>query len=216
MRFNNNAQSKFNAVFSILPQHIQSGISLKSTHIKTGFEKNEKIMGRYRPPQPVGSKYITAEGHKRLTEEHDYLWRKKRPEVTRILAAAAAEGDRSENAEYIYRKKELREIDARVRFLRKRLDNMVIVERIPADTDKVYFGAWVTIEDVEGTEKTYRIVGPDEFDPKLAYISMDSPMGKALLGKSLDDEISITVDTKDGQQISSYIINEIRYKLDKN
>ncbi len=173
-------------------------------------------MGRYRPPQPVGSKYITAEGHKRLTEEHDYLWKKKRPEVTRILAAAAAEGDRSENAEYIYRKKELREIDARVRFLRKRLDNMVIVDRIPADTDKVYFGAWVTIEDNEGTEKTYRIVGPDEFDPKLAYISMDSPMGKALLGKSLDDEISITVDTKDGPQVSSYIINEIRYNSDKN
>ena len=173
-------------------------------------------MGRYRPPQPVGSKYITAEGHKRLTEEHDYLWKKKRPEVTRILTAAAAEGDRSENAEYIYRKKELREIDARVRFLRKRLDNMVVVERIPTDTDKVYFGAWVTIEDNKGTEKTYRIVGPDEFDPKLGYISMDSPMGKALLGKSLDDEISITVDTKDGQQISSYIINEIRYMADKS
>jgi transcription elongation factor GreB len=172
-------------------------------------------MGRYRPPQPVGSKYITAEGHKRLTEELDYLWKKKRPEVTRILSAAAAEGDRSENAEYIYRKKELREIDARVRFLRKRLDDMVIVDRIPSDTDRVYFGAWVTIEDNEGIEKTYRIVGPDEFDPKLGYISMDSPMGKALLGKSLDDEISITVDTKDGQLNSSYIINEIQYTTDK-
>ena len=173
-------------------------------------------MGRYRPPQPVGSKYITAEGHKRLTEELDYLWKKKRPEVTRILSAAAAEGDRSENAEYIYRKKELREIDARVRFLRKRLDGMVIVERIPSDTDKIYFGAWVTVEDKEGTEKTYRVVGPDEFDPKLGYISMDSPMGKALLGKSLDDEISITVDTKDGPLNSSYIINEIRYMADKS
>ncbi len=172
-------------------------------------------MGRYRPPQPVGSKYITAEGHKRLTEELDYLWKKKRPEVTRILSAAAAEGDRSENAEYIYRKKELREIDARVRFLRKRLDDMVIVDRIPSDTDKIYFGAWVTIEDKEGNEKTYRIVGPDEFDPKLAYISMDSPMGKALLGKSLDDEINITVDIKDGPLNSSYIINEIQYTEDK-
>jgi len=171
-------------------------------------------MGRYRPPQPAGSKYITAEGHKRLTEELDYLWKKKRPEVTRILSAAAAEGDRSENAEYIYRKKELREIDARVRFLRKRLDNMVIVDRIPSDTDKIYFGAWVTVEDNEGTEKTYRVVGPDEFDPKLGYISMDSPMGKALLGKSLDDEISITVDSKDGPLNSSYIINEIRYTED--
>lgn len=171
-------------------------------------------MGRYRPPQPAGSKYITAEGYNRLTEEHDYLWKKKRPEVTRILAAAAAEGDRSENAEYIYRKKELREIDSRLRFLRKRLDNMVVVDRIPADTDKVYFGAWVTIEDNEGSEKIYRIVGPDEFDPKKSYISMDSPMGKALLGKSLDDEINLTIETKDGSKTRSYIINEISYKID--
>ena len=173
-------------------------------------------MGRYRPPQPVGSKYITAEGHKRLSDEHDYLWKKKRPEVTRILSAAAAEGDRSENAEYIYRKKELREIDARVRFLRKRLEDMVIVDRTPADTNKVYFGAWVTIEDESGTEKIYRVVGPDEFDAKLGWISMDSPMGKALLGKSLDDEIKISIETKDGQQISAYIINDIRYKADKD
>ncbi len=171
-------------------------------------------MGRYRPPQPVGSKYITAEGHKRLTEEHDYLWKKKRPEVTRILSEAAAEGDRSENAEYIYRKKELREIDARVRFLRKRLDNMTIVDRIPTNTDKIFFGAWVTVEDNHGIEKTYRVVGPDEFDPKLSYISMDSPMGKALLGKSLDDQISISVETKDGINTSSFIINEIRYDAD--
>jgi transcription elongation factor GreB len=173
-------------------------------------------MGRYRPPQPVGSKYITAEGYKRLDEEHDYLWKKKRPEVTRILSEAAAEGDRSENAEYIYRKKELREIDARVRFLRKRLENMTIVDRIPTETDKVFFGAWVTIEDNDGAEKTYRIVGPDEFDPKLNYISMDSPMGKALLGKLLDDEISISVSTKEGEIKSTYIINEIRYNIDKN
>jgi len=172
-------------------------------------------MGRYRPPQPVSSKYITAEGHRRLTEEHDYLWKKKRPEVTRILSAAAAEGDRSENAEYIYRKKELREIDARVRFLRKRLENMVIVNRAPSNNDKVYFGAWVTIENEAGEEKTYRVVGPDEFDPKLGYISMDSPMGKALLGKALDDEIKITVETKNGLVKKSYIINDIRYKADK-
>jgi len=169
-------------------------------------------MGRYRPPQPVGSKYITAEGHKRLNEEHDYLWKKKRPEVTRILSEAAAEGDRSENAEYIYRKKELREIDARVRFLRKRLDDMVVVDRIPKDTDKIFFGAWVTIEGDDGIEKTYRIVGPDEFDPKLGYISMDSPMGKALLGKTFDDEIKITVETKEGPSNKQYIINEIEYK----
>ena len=171
-------------------------------------------MGRYRPPQPVGSKYITAEGHKRLSEEEAYLWKKKRPEVTRILSAAAAEGDRSENAEYIYRKKELREIDARVRFLRKRLDDMVVVDRIPTDTEKVYFGAWVTIENDEGAEKTYRIVGPDEFDPKLGYISMDSPMGKALLGKSLDAEFNIYLETKEGTRKHLYILNEISYTLE--
>lgn len=171
-------------------------------------------MGRYRPPQPVGSKYITAEGHTRLSEELDYLWRKKRPEVTRILSEAAAEGDRSENAEYIYRKKELREIDYRVRFLRKRLDDMVVVDRIPTDTDKIYFGAWVTVENTDGEEKVHRIVGPDEFDPKLGYISMDSPMGKALLGKSLDDEIKITINSKDGALTHLYIINEIKYSLE--
>jgi len=171
-------------------------------------------MGRYRPPQPVGSKYITAEGHKRLTEELDYLWKKKRPEVTRILSEAAAEGDRSENAEYIYRKKELREIDARVRFLRKRLDDMVVVDRIPKGNDKVFFGAWVTIEDEAGDEKTYRVVGPDEFNPKLGFISMDSPMGKALLGKSLDAEFSITLEAKEGTKKHLYIINDIQYKAD--
>ena len=169
-------------------------------------------MGRYRPPQPASSKYITAEGHARLTSEHEYLWKKKRPEVTRILAAAAAEGDRSENAEYIYRKKELREIDARIRFLSKRLDDMVVVDRIPNDTDKVFFGAWVTIEDEQGEEHTYRIVGPDEFDPKLGYISMDSPMGKALLGKMLDDEFELRIDTAEGSNRQTYIINEIRYE----
>lgn len=171
-------------------------------------------MGRYRPPQPAGSKYITAEGHERLQREHDYLWKKKRPEVTRILAAAAAEGDRSENAEYIYRKKELREIDSRVRFLRKRLDNMVVVDRIPKDTDKVFFGAWVSIEDENGEEKTYRIVGPDEIDPKQSYISMDSPMGKALLGKCLDDEVKLVFETKDDRSDKMFIITEIKYKLD--
>ncbi len=169
-------------------------------------------MGRYRPPQKPGSKYITAQGHQRLTEEHDYLWKKKRPEVTRILAAAAAEGDRSENAEYIYRKKELREIDARIRFLRKRLDNMVVVDRIPDDTGKIFFGAWVTVENESGEEKTYRIVGPDETDARTNFISMDSPMGRALLGKSLDDEIRLSVKTKDATLVSNYVIIDISYQ----
>jgi transcription elongation factor GreB len=148
-------------------------------------------MGRYRPPQATGSKYITPEGKQRLEQELDHLWRQRRPEVTRALTAAAAEGDRSENAEYIYRKKELREIDSRVRFLRKRLEGIVVVNRSPENRERVYFGAWVRLQDISGKENVYRVVGPDEIDPVRGFISMDSPMGKALLGKSLDDEFSI-------------------------
>ena len=164
-------------------------------------------MGRYRPPEPAASKYITPEGKQRLVEEVDNLWKKRRPEVTRALAAAAAEGDRSENAEYIYRKKELREIDARVRYLRKRLDGMVVVDRIPEDPDRVYFGAWVRLEDGHGTEYVYRVVGPDEFDPALGYISMDSPMGRALIGKSMDDAFAVMLPEGEAE----YIITEVSY-----
>jgi transcription elongation factor GreB len=164
-------------------------------------------MGRYRPPQPPSSKYITPEGKQRLVEEVDNLWKKRRPEVTKALAAAAAEGDRSENAEYIYRKKELREIDARVRYLRKRLDGIVVVDRIPDDQHKVFFGAWVRLEDEAGIEAIYRIVGPDEFDFKPEYISMDSPMAMALLGKSLDDEFELKL--PEGE--ASYLITEVSY-----
>ena len=168
-------------------------------------------MGRYRPPQPASSKYITPEGKQRLTEEVDNLWKKRRPEVTKALAAAAAEGDRSENAEYIYRKKELREIDARVRYLRKRLDGIVVVDRIPEDKNKIYFGAWVRLENDAGEESVYRIVGPDEFDPSLGYISMDSPMGRALIGKSLDDAFTLRLPESEAE----YVITEVSYeKLD--
>ena len=165
-------------------------------------------MGRYRQPQPAASKYITPEGKQRLEKEVDNLWTKRRPEVTRALAAAAAEGDRSENAEYIYRKKELREIDARVRHLRKRLDGIVVVDRVPEDRDKVYFGAWVRLEDDSGRERTYRVVGPDEFDPALGYISMDSPMGKALIGKSLDEEFTLRLP----EGAARYVIIEVSYE----
>jgi transcription elongation factor GreB len=165
-------------------------------------------MGRYRPPQSAGSKYITPEGKQRLAEEVDNLWKKRRPEVTRALAAAAAEGDRSENAEYIYRKKELREIDARIRHLRKRLDGIVVVDRIPDNQDKVYFGAWVRLEGCAGKEYVYRIVGPDEFQPSQGWISMDSPMGKALLGKSLDDEFTLML--PEGE--TEYVITEVSYE----
>ncbi|MDH5710983.1 MAG: transcription elongation factor GreB [Gammaproteobacteria bacterium] len=166
-------------------------------------------MGRYRPPQPAASKYITPEGHQHLQGELDFLWKKRRPEVTRALSAAAAEGDRSENAEYIYRKKELREIDARVRHLRKRLDGMKVVDRIPDDQDRIFFGAWVRLVDESDTESIYRIVGPDEFDPKLGYISMDSPMGKMLLGKALDDEFRIRL--PEGEAF--YTIIDVSYSV---
>ena len=141
-------------------------------------------------------------------EEVDKLWKTRRPEVTRALAAAAAEGDRSENAEYIYRKKELREIDARVRYLRKRLDGIVVVDRVPDDQNKVFFGAWVRLEDTAGKEYIYRIIGPDELEPSLGYISMDSPMGKALLGKSLDDEFTLRLPEGEAQ----YVITEVSYE----
>ena len=163
-------------------------------------------MGRYRPPAPKKSPYITAAGHERLTHELDALWKKRR-EVVAALSAAAAEGDRSENAEYIYRKKQLGEIDRRVRYLQRRLDELKIVDSKPTDVSKVYFGAWVELEDDNGNLVKYRIVGPDEFDEEPAYISMDSPVAKALLGKSLDDEVSVR--TPQGMQ--RYIIIDIQY-----
>jgi transcription elongation factor GreB len=148
-------------------------------------------MSRYRPPQTPGSQYITAEVARRLREELDELWKVERPRVTQAVSEAAAQGDRSENAEYIYGKRRLREIDSRVRFLRKRLDGMVIVDQPPSDPRKVFFGAWVSLESDEGEESQYRIVGPDEFDLAPNYISMDSPLGRALLRKGLDDEVKV-------------------------
>ncbi len=148
-------------------------------------------MSRQRTPQKPGSKYITPEGRKRLHEEFDHLWRSKRPEVVAALAAAAAEGDRSENAEYIYRKKQLREIDARIRHLTNRLENVTVVDTVPTDPSRIYFGAWVRLEDEEGTEYTYRIVGPDEFDSASGLISVDSPMARALLGRTEGDEVLV-------------------------
>jgi transcription elongation factor GreB len=147
-------------------------------------------MGRYRPPLPTGSQYVTPDGARRLRDELDGLWRVERPRVTQAVAAAAAQGDRSENAEYTYGKRRLREIDRRVRFLRKRLEGMVVVEQRPTDPKRVFFGAWVAVETDDGAQSRYRIVGPDEFDMAPGYISMDSPLGRALLGKGLDDEIT--------------------------
>lgn len=163
-------------------------------------------MGRYRPPQARGSAYITKEGYQVLTDELSQLW-KTRAEVTLALSAAAAEGDRSENAEYIYRKKQLREIDRRIRYLQKRLDELQVVDRKPDDQSRVYFGAWVTLEDESGNQVAYRIVGPDEFDLGKGYISMDSPVAKAMMKKHLDDEV--VVDSPLG--CKTYYIVAIRY-----
>ena len=160
-------------------------------------------MGRYRPPQPKASPYITAEGYSKLDTELKALW-KRRAIVVKILAAAAAEGDRSENAEYIYRKKELREIDYRIRYLQKRLPDLKVVDTLPSNPQQVFFAAWVTLENDQGEEKIYRIVGPDEFDAKKGWISMDSPVAKALLKKHIDDEVK--VETPNGTEIL-YISN---------
>ncbi len=153
------------------------------------------------------SKYITPEGHARLTEELDDLWRVQRPKVVQAVAEAAALGDRSENAEYIYGKKMLREIDRQVRFLRKRLDGMVVVSSPPSDPSRIFFGAWVRLEDEDGQELEVRIVGPDEFDPKRNWISLDSPMARALMRKQVDDEV--IVHTPTGEK--SYVILGVRY-----
>lgn len=147
-------------------------------------------MGRYRPPAPKKSPYITAGGFERLRREEKALWLRRR-DVTRALAAAAAEGDRSENAEYIYRKKELREIDRRIRYLQKRLPDLKVVSGLPDNLEQVFFGAWVSIEDEQGETQRYRIVGPDEFDEQPDYISMDSPVARALMKRHLDDEVRL-------------------------
>ncbi len=153
-------------------------------------------MSRYRPPTPPGSKYITPDGAKRLRDELDELWHDERPRVTQAVAEAAAQGDRSENAEYTYGKKRLHEIDRRVRFLRKRLEGMTIVDpQAPLsrrDPTRVYFGAWVQIES-DSDLRWYRLVGPDEFDMAEDYISMDSPLGRSLLGKRVDEELQVSL-----------------------
>jgi transcription elongation factor GreB len=164
-------------------------------------------MSRYRPPVRPGSRYITPPGHSRLKSELDQLWRVERPQVTAAVSAAAAQGDRSENAEYTYGKKRLREIDARVRFLRKRLDGMVVVDQPPGDLRRVFFSAWVELERDDGTTLRYRIVGPDEFDMAEGYISMDAPLARALLGKRLDEEIAVNIAGTE----TRYVITAIEY-----
>ena len=146
-------------------------------------------MSRYRPPSGPVSNYITADGERKLKAELNQLWRVERPTVTQQVSEAAAMGDRSENAEYIYGKKRLREIDRRVRYLSKRLEQLTVVRDKPASIDKVYFGARVSLEDQDGNRLQYRLVGPDEIDLPAGHISIDSPVGKILLGKALDAEV---------------------------
>jgi len=149
-------------------------------------------MTRWRPPAEKSTALITAAGHARLKAELDELWRVRRPEVVKALAAAAAEGDRSENAEYTYRKKQLGEIDRRVRYLSKRLEALRVVDSRPSDAEAVFFGARVELERVvDGETVRYRIVGPDETDAVQGWISIDSPMARALLKKRIDDEFEV-------------------------
>ena len=145
-------------------------------------------MSRWRPPQAASTALITAEGQLSLKAELDDLWRVRRPEVVKALAAAAAEGDRSENAEYTYRKKQLGEIDRRVRYLSKRLPLLRVADTKPGDCSAIFFGAWFAIEDEDGNAQRLRIVGPDETDAALGYISIDSPLARAALKKHVDDE----------------------------
>ncbi len=151
---------------------------------------------------------ITREGWDALDRELKYLWKEERPQVTQSVSEAAAQGDRSENAEYIYGKKRLREIDRRIRFLSKRLDQLRIVEPDPRQEGRVFFGAWVKLEDDSGNIRIFRLVGADEFEPAKNWISIDSPVARALIGKQVDDEI--VVNTPGG--IVNYYILDISYK----
>ncbi|HGJ5899228.1 transcription elongation factor GreB [Arsenophonus apicola] len=156
----------------------------------------------------VKNNYITREGWNNLEKELKFLWREERPKVTQAVSEAAALGDRSENAEYIYGKKRLREIDRRIRFLSKRLEVLKIVDPDPRQEGRVYFGAWVKLQDENGVIKVFRLVGPDEFNPIKKWISINSPVARELLGKQIDDEV--TVNTPNG--IITYWILEINYQ----
>jgi transcription elongation factor GreB len=165
-------------------------------------------MSRYRPPQKPSTPYVTAQGFATLQREETQIW-KKRAEVTQALSAAAAEGDRSENAEYIYRKKQLAEIDRRIRYLQKRLPDLKVVSEV-GDENRVYFSAWVTLEKEDGSQVEYRIVGADEIDSDSSkgYISVDSPVASALLKKEVDDEVTVRL----GDNVHTYFITGIRYR----
>jgi transcription elongation factor GreB len=164
-------------------------------------------MGRWRPPTPSSSPYITPAGFRSLQKELEDIWLRRRG-VVAALAAAAAEGDRSENAEYIYRKKELGGLDRRIRYLQKRLPALNVVSAQPAG-DAIYFGATVQVRDDAGDTFRYRIVGADETDAKTFAISIDSPLAKALMKKRVNDRVAVTV----GEKITYLNVLSIGYDL---
>ncbi len=164
-------------------------------------------MSPQRPASPPSSPYVTAAGYRTLRDEQGALLARRR-EVVVHLAAAAAEGDRSENAEYIYRKKQLRELDRRIAYLQRRLPALEVVSDLPAERSRVYFGAWVRLRDVEDVEVRYRIVGGDEIDGERGLISVDSPLARALLGRTVGDEVE--VDTPSGRHW--YELVEVSYE----
>lgn len=155
----------------------------------------------------MAAPYITPEGHQAMQDELDFLWRDERPKITQSVHEAALQGDRSENAEYIYGKKRLREIDRRVRFLRKRLAAHKVVDQLPDDQSRIFFGAWVKLSNEAGEAMQLRIVGCDEFQPDKHYISIDSPMAHALLGKQVDDEALVR--TPSG--VKTWFVEQISY-----
>lgn len=169
-------------------------------------------MSRYRPPRPPSAPYITAAGAAALKSELDELWRIERPKVTDAVREAAKNGDRSENGDYIYGKKRLREIDSRVRYLTKRLESLKVINTPPSEPNKIFFGASVTLEDEEGALQTLHLVGADEIDPKNGKISIDAPISRALLGKTIDDEIEYQAPA--GRQIR--YVTAINYHLLNN
>jgi len=165
-------------------------------------------MSRYRPPAPKSSPYITPEGASKMRAEVHQLWKVERPQVTQIVHEAAKNGDRSENGDYIYGKRRLREIDSRVRYLTKRIEDATIVEDKPRDPSKVFFAAWVTVEDEEtGEQQTFRLVGSDEIDPAQNWISIDSPMAQALIDKSVDDDANVKTPAGD----RCFVVTAIKY-----
>ena len=166
-------------------------------------------MSRWRPPSEASTAIITREGFERLRDELNHLWKEKRPEVVRALSAAAAEGDRSENAEYTYRKKQLGEIDRRVRYLSKRLEALKVIDTLPSDREAIFFGAWFAVEYVDSGETArYRIVGPDETDARLGLISIDSPLARAALKKRVDDEF----ETQLPAGMTRLVVVEVKYE----